>query len=123
MPLAQRLTMPAAKASLTRRPESERMAIPVALKSGVIMAVQLQASEEDVLPMASQPIIVHSFASARVALSARNATMSSVRHHSPVEACQRLQVGQPVSRSFQWSISTNGWSHCLQRLDGHGHSF
>jgi hypothetical protein len=99
------------------------MAIPVALKSGVIMAVQLQASEEDVLPMASQPIIVHSFASARVALSARNATMSSVRHHSPVEACQRLQVGQPVSRSLQWSISTNGWSHCLQRLDGHGHSF
>ena len=40
------------------------------------------------------------------------------RHHSPVEACQRLHVGQPVRRSPQWSISTKGWSHCLQRLDG-----
>jgi hypothetical protein len=40
------------------------------------------------------------------------------RHHSPVAACQRLHVGQPVSRSPQWSISTKGWSHCLQRLDG-----
>src|SRR4029450_4635751 len=40
------------------------------------------------------------------------------RHHSPVAACQRLHVGQPVSRSPQWSISTKGRSHCLQRLDG-----
>jgi hypothetical protein len=34
---------------------------------------------------------------------------------STVAACQRLHVGQPVSRSPQWSISTKGWSHCLQR--------
>jgi len=40
------------------------------------------------------------------------------RHHSPVAACQRLHAGQPVSRSPQWSISTRGWPHCLQRLDG-----
>jgi len=39
MPLAQRLTMPAAKASLTGRPVRERMGIPVAPKFGVIMAV------------------------------------------------------------------------------------
>ena len=53
-------------------------------------------------------------------MSSRNATMSSGarRHHSPVEACQRLHVGQPVRRSPQWSISTKGWSHCLQRRDG-----
>jgi len=38
------------------------------------------------------------------------------RHHSPVAACQRLHVGQ--GRSPQWSISTRGWLHCLQRLDG-----
>jgi hypothetical protein len=37
---------------------------------------------------------------------------------SPEAACQRLHVGQPVSRSPQWSISTKGWSHCLQRFDG-----
>jgi hypothetical protein len=55
-----------------------------------------------------------------VAFSARNAMMSSgaSRHHSPVEVCQRLHVGQPVRRSPQWSISTNGSLHCLQRLDG-----
>ena len=35
------------------------------------------------------------------ALIARSAMMSSAasRHHSPVAACQRLQLGQPVSRS------------------------
>jgi hypothetical protein len=27
---------------------------------------------------------------------------------SPVEACQRLHVGQPVRRSPQWSTSTRG---------------
>jgi hypothetical protein len=54
-----------------------------------------------------------------VALSARNAVMSSGarRLHSPVEACHRLQIGQPLRRSPQWSISTSGWSHCLQRLE------
>jgi hypothetical protein len=40
-----------------------------------------------------------------VALSARNAVMSSGarRLHSPVEACHRLQIGQPLRRSPQWS--------------------
>ena len=39
-------------------------------------------------------------ASVFVALRARNATMSSAasRHRSPVAACQRLHVGQPVRR-------------------------
>jgi hypothetical protein len=57
-------------------------------------------------------------ASVFVALSVLSATMSSGarRHHSPVAACQRLHLGQPVSRSPQWSISTKDWSHCLQRL-------
>jgi len=44
-------------------------------------------------------------------LSAPKATMSSGagRHLYPVPACQRLHLGQPVSRSPQWSISTKGW--------------
>src|SRR4026208_351102 len=97
MPLAQRLTMPAAKASLTRPPESERMAIPVAPKPGVIMAIQLQASEEDVLPMASQPIIVHSFASARVALSAR--PRGSVDLGFPTKGYRRVRPPQGPTSS------------------------
>ena len=64
----------------------------------------------------------HAFSSARklCALISRNALMSSGarRHHSPVAACQPLHVGHPVSRSPQWSISTRGWSRCLQRVDG-----
>jgi hypothetical protein len=61
----------------------------------------------------------YEFFGAASPLRALNAMMSSgaSRHHSPDEACQRLQLGQPVSRSPQWSISTKGWSHCLQRLD------
>src|SRR5262249_36691467 len=54
-----------------------------------------------------------------VALSALSAMMSSGAslHRSPSEVCQRLHLGQPLRRSPQWSISTNGWSQCLQRLD------
>jgi hypothetical protein len=55
------------------------------------------------------PIIALTLTSASVfvAFSALSATMSSAasRHHSPVEACQRLHIGQPVRRSPQWSIS------------------
>src|SRR5262249_9831993 len=44
-----------------------------------------------------------------------------VRRKSAPFACRSLPaitVRQPVRRSPQWSISTRGWSHCLQRLDG-----
>jgi hypothetical protein len=49
-------------------------------------------------------------ASVFVTFNALSATMSSgaSRHHSPVAACQRLHVGQPVMRSLQWSIPTKG---------------
>jgi len=62
--------------------------------------------------------VFDSLASAFEAFRARNATMSSAasRHHSPVAACHRLHDGQPARRSPQWSISTKGWLHCLQRL-------
>jgi hypothetical protein len=62
---AQRLTMPAAKASLTRRPVRERIRILVAPKRGVIMAVQLSGARFQVSGSVMTPTWSYSDTEAR----------------------------------------------------------